>query len=228
MTGQRIIRQRVVEAALALEVVAVGVEEVGRLLRLAERFHAVLADFERERRGDVVHALLDELADTSQQSRALGRCGPPPLRPGGVCGAQRLVGIRGAGRRECSDLELAVRGTLGAQQLARAPLLAGDVQRVARAELVPGARHTGLEAFVQLLGRAEHGGVGELETHEQAPAAEFTEQSIEEVQGIGELALGNDERWREQDEIAPRREGYAGAHPRIEQPLQRRVPLRPR
>ena len=54
---QRIVRQLVLVAAVLLEVVGVVPEEIDRLLRLAERLHAVLADFERERGRDFVDAL---------------------------------------------------------------------------------------------------------------------------------------------------------------------------
>ena len=60
--AQRIVRERHVVALPALELGRVAREEVRGLLRLAERLHAVLADLERERGGDLVDALLDELA----------------------------------------------------------------------------------------------------------------------------------------------------------------------
>ena len=69
---QRIVRQRVIEVLLALEVVAVDVEEVRRLLHFAERFHAVLADLERERGADVDR----RAARSAARLCAAGACAP--------------------------------------------------------------------------------------------------------------------------------------------------------
>ena len=70
--------QRVIEAGVLFEVVGVVVEEVDRFLRFAERLHPVLADLQGQRRGDVVDALLHQVADLAQQARALGdrECAP--------------------------------------------------------------------------------------------------------------------------------------------------------
>jgi len=151
---------------LALELIAIHLEEVRRLLRLTERFHAVLADFQRECGGDVVDALLDEMAGVPQQASALGRGGVPPGGPGGVRGAQRGVGIGAGRRRELAEQLLIVGGIHLAQHGGRCPVFARDVQRVAPAEPTRDTGHGGLEALMQLFRRIEHRGVGELETHE--------------------------------------------------------------
>ena len=60
-------------AGVPFEVVRVVAEEIDGLLRFAERFHAVLADFERERGRDVVDPLLHDVGYASQQARTLAR-----------------------------------------------------------------------------------------------------------------------------------------------------------
>src|ERR1700757_3525404 len=91
------------EAAGALEVIAVGYEEIRRFLRLAERLHAVLPHFESEACGGVVDALLDQLADPPQQLCTGFHRSLLPRRPGAVRGAQRAIRIRRARGREGAD-----------------------------------------------------------------------------------------------------------------------------
>ncbi len=92
---QRVVRQLVLVAAVLLEVVGVVPEEVDRLLRLAERFHPVLADFEGECCCDFVDARFHDVRDTAQQAHSFAaRCGAPRR--------ERLVrGVHG-GAASCS------------------------------------------------------------------------------------------------------------------------------
>ena len=98
---QRIVRQRDVEAVVRLEIVGVEVEEVGGLLRLAQRLHAVLADLERERRGDVVDARsIDQSRDLLQQAHALGDGGAAPAGNAACAAANAAFDVLGVGERE--------------------------------------------------------------------------------------------------------------------------------
>ena len=89
-----------IEPALGFEAVAVDVEEVGRLLHFAKRLHAVLADLERHRGGDVIDALLDELGDPAQQADSFGRRRRAPTRKRLARGAHRLFDVLAVGLSE--------------------------------------------------------------------------------------------------------------------------------
>ena len=82
--GRRIVRQVELVALVGFEVVRVNVEEVHALLRLAERLEPVLADFERERGRDVVHALLEEAGDLAHERDARRHAGIAPGRGGAL------------------------------------------------------------------------------------------------------------------------------------------------
>ncbi len=76
--GDRIVRQVPLVGVVALELIGVDLEEVGRFLRLGERLQAILADLEHQGGGDVVDALGDQCADLARQlAAALRRRGAP-------------------------------------------------------------------------------------------------------------------------------------------------------
>ena len=102
---ERIVRQRVLEAVVRFEVVGVVVEEVDGLLRFAERLHAVLADFQRQRGGDVVDALPRIRSPTLRSSaRAFGDAACARQAGHAACAAaHRGVDVARVGERELAD-----------------------------------------------------------------------------------------------------------------------------
>ena len=154
-----------IEAAVLLEVVGVVVEEVDRLLRFAERFHAVLADFERERGGDVVDALLHQIAGLAQQRGALrdGQRAPRGIRL--VRGLHRRVDVLRVGEREFAEHEVGVDGTVLGRPFRRFAIHAVHEQRMALPEHRFETRQRSFELRVHLGGRVEHRRVGQAETH---------------------------------------------------------------
>ena len=162
---QRVVRQLVLVVTVLLEVVGVVPEEVHRLLRLAERFHAVLADFERECRGDFVDARFHDVRDTAQQAHSLaGRCGAPGrkrLVRGVHGGASVLLGRHG----ELPELDVAVDRAAAGHVVRGGRVRAIQEQRVTPAEHGAHGGQRSIEALVHLRRRIEHRGVGEAEAH---------------------------------------------------------------
>ncbi len=117
VAGERVVGQDVVVVPVPLVLRGVAGEEVGRLLGLAERLHAVLADLQGEGGADRVDALLEERRDAPARgararraaSRASRRRRPsPPPRRGprrrarrGGSGRARAAGPRGCASRTC-------------------------------------------------------------------------------------------------------------------------------
>ena len=89
---------------MLLEVVGVVAEEIDGLLRFAERLHAVLADFQRQRGGDVVDALLHEVADLAQQRARARRPGVARQAGKAACAAAIAASTSlGVGEREFAE-----------------------------------------------------------------------------------------------------------------------------
>jgi hypothetical protein len=70
-----------VESPTTFELIGVAVEEIGRLLRLAQGLHPVLPDFQGEGGRDVKDPLLDELPYPAQVFGAFSRRRLLPLCP---------------------------------------------------------------------------------------------------------------------------------------------------
>src|SRR4029077_13638701 len=100
----------------------------------AKRLHAVLADLESQRRGDVIDTLLDQLAHAAQQLRARIYGGALPRRPGIVRGTQRVIRATDVRRGELTQ-HLSVTGWIAlGQRLRCQTLLTRDVQWMPRAQ----------------------------------------------------------------------------------------------
>ena len=213
---QRIVRQGVVEAGVPFEVVGVVAEEVHRLLRLAQRLHAVLAHLERERRGDFVDALLHDVGDPPQLARALR---PPasrarPGRPPAPHASPRRRGRRRRPRTRPARSSLSIglrRATSPGQACRRRRRTARGAARAASA---PGAApRRSARAFLR---RVEHRRVGQAKAHDDVPCS-FRRGNDATAAGPagparGEVALADDQRRRQQDQVAARAEGNALGH----------------
>ncbi len=158
---------------VAFEVVGIEVEEIDRLLRFGQRFEAVLADFEHERGGDVVDALLHDRAGAADQGRALGGGRRAPGRIGRACRDHRGVGIVRVGQREGAEVHVAVDRTPAIRVVLGRPIGTADEERMAPAEACFDAGHRVFEALVHRFGRVVHGGVGQAETHGRPRVVSF-------------------------------------------------------
>ena len=154
-----------VKSAAALEFIGIAAEEVSGFLRLAECLHAILADLQRQCRGNTVDALLDELRDALQQLDARRQRAAPPRRPGALRRLHRRFNIGRAGQRERAQYLALIGRIAGFSQRARVVIGAIDVERLPGAQLGLGQAHRGFIAGVQLWRRIEHRGIGQLETH---------------------------------------------------------------
>ncbi len=74
------------EAALALHLVAVIAHEIDRLLRLADRLEARLADLDQAGDADIVFAAVEDVGGAAQRRHALGPGRGGPARRGGLGG----------------------------------------------------------------------------------------------------------------------------------------------
>jgi hypothetical protein len=160
-TRQRIVRQRAVETFVGLHLVAVPREQIGGLLHLAERLHAVLADFERDRGADLVDPLLDQCRHPPQQADPFA---PRRRRPAAECTDRRRHRIgpilcRAAGKAAQKTVTVDRRANLE-QRLSR-PRSAIDPLRKVTAEPAANARQRRVEPLVQFGRRIEHRRVGQ-------------------------------------------------------------------
>ncbi len=139
-------------AAMALEVVRIVTEEVDRLLRLAERFHAVLADLERKCCGNLIDTRLDDVGDATHQSQALrDRRGAPGRkrrlrRPHRASASSQEATAKSPSTRSLIDrtapLDIVRRGNVGAI----------DEQRMACTESRAHGRERRIEALMHRSG----------------------------------------------------------------------------
>ena len=99
---------RVVVAVVVLHRLRVVADQVGRLLDLAERLDAVLADLDRHR-GRVVHqAVADQLRGATQDRRGAPPGGRGPGRLRGAGGRDGVVDVGGRALRERAEEEVAI------------------------------------------------------------------------------------------------------------------------
>ena len=159
--GQRVIRQCAIETLVGLHLVAVPAEQVGGFLHLANGLHAVLADFERHRRADVVDALLDQRCDPSQQAHALA---PWRGRPGSLRVHRRRHGVSGVLRRaarKAAEEPAAVDRRAGLEICPSVARRSVDPLWIVPPELTAHAGERRVEPLVQLCRRIEHRRVGQ-------------------------------------------------------------------
>jgi hypothetical protein len=165
VAGERVIGQDVVVVPVPLELVGVAGEEVGRLLRLAERLHAVLADLEGEGGRDRVDALLEEGRHALHEAHALGRGRGPPAREGRLRRGHGPVHVAFVPEGEAAEDEPAVHRAALLVRPRGGHVPAVEVHRVGGAQARSYLRERRLEAGVHLLRGIEHGGVRQLEAH---------------------------------------------------------------
>ena len=150
------------ESVVRLHLVTVVGDKVRRLLRLAQRLHAILADLERKHGTESVDAFLDERDDTPQHAHAFL---PRQPRPRG----KRALRRRDGGLRvhvlpclEAAERDARIDRTRGGELARRAHVLSADQHRVLAVQLLPHLPHRGIEPRMQLRRRVEHRRIGQL------------------------------------------------------------------
>ena len=152
-----------VVAVVLLHRVAVVAQQVGRLLDLAERLDAVLADLEAHDRGLVHEAVADELGRAADDLETIAPGSRGPSRLGGTSRGDGVVDVLGRAGRERPDDEVAVdrRGHVERRR-AIAPG-AIDVVSIVAAEARPDPRRRLLEPAMEVLVVGAEGRVGDLD-----------------------------------------------------------------
>ena len=110
----------------SLHLVAVVADEVDRLLDLADRLHARLADLEQAGAGNLVFLALDAIGGAAQHRDALGPRPAAPVRIGGAGGRDGAVDRAARGGKEAAERPVAV--DRGGRRVTHAVLIlaAGD------------------------------------------------------------------------------------------------------
>jgi hypothetical protein len=166
--GQRIVGQGEVVALVALELGRVAGEEVRRLLRLAERLHAVLADLEGERRSDVVDPFLDQLRGSPDEPQTLLVRGHAPGRKCLLRRRHGALDVVGVPDRKVAKDHALIDGAAVFGGLLDLDVLTVEEHRMGGSEAGPDFSQGLFEAGVHLLRGIEHGRVGEFEGHDHS------------------------------------------------------------
>src|SRR6266498_5276821 len=151
------------EAVVALHLVAVVADQVGRLLHVAERLEAVLADLHGHQGGQLVGAVADQVRRAAQQGDAVPPRRARPGREGGPGRRDGVVDVALAGLVEAAEHKAGVVGAGEGEDGAVVARLAVDVDREGGPQPGPRGAHALLVGGVQLLVVGRQGGVGDAE-----------------------------------------------------------------
>jgi hypothetical protein len=159
--AQRVVGQAAVEARVFGHLVAVPADQVGRLLHLADGFHAVLADFQRHRGSELEDALFDQRSRSAQQVDALPVRHGCPTRRGSARGGHGVGGVDRGACRKAAQQQLMVDRRTQLEAAAAGTRLAADRHREIATQVLPHTDQRLVESPVQRRRRVEHGGVGQ-------------------------------------------------------------------
>ena len=168
--GDGIIRKRPVEPGALLHLVGIDLEEIGRLLDFAERFHPILAHLQRGRGGNVIDALLDQAGRFAQHRDALAPGSGAPAFECFGCRPHGPVHLGGPGDLKLSQDPALIDGTAFDGFPVRENIASADEQRMLAALRLTDAHQRTVEQLMQLGRSSEHGGVSQLESgHRNIP-----------------------------------------------------------
>ena len=151
------------EALVLLHVIAVGADEIGRLLHIAQSLQAILAHFQAVHRGNVEEPLADERGHFAQQGNALLPGRGAPGREGGARRLDRPVDVAGCAVLEVAHDHAGVDGAVGG--IGAAPRQPTG-RRCTSGASCPGWRalRDGIfVVFVEQRVRAAQGGIGDFD-----------------------------------------------------------------
>ena len=136
---------------------AIHGEEVRGFLHFAQRFHAILAHFERNRCRNIVNTLFDEFGRAAQDAVSSLDWGATPARKRRLRSGHRQIRLLNRRLWESSEHVVAIDGRAQLLRDFRRAVRSVDEVRVYLAELATHARQCRLEPLVQLGGGIEHG-----------------------------------------------------------------------
>ncbi len=151
------------EALVLLHVIAIGADEIGRLLHIAQGLQAILAHFQAVHRGNVEEPLADQRGHFAQQGNALRPGGGAPGREGGAGRLDRPVDVAGIAVLEVAHDHAGVDGAVGGIGALRGNPLAANVHLVRLAQAETGLRDGIFVVFVEQRIRAAQGGIGDFD-----------------------------------------------------------------
>ncbi len=169
-----------------------------------------------ERRGDVVDALLHDVARPCAAARARSATGVARQAGNAACAPRQSRPRRppASRQREAAERQLACRSGCAARSCrGAATSLPSTNSACVCAEPAAHGRERRLEALVHLLGRIEHRGVGQAESSWRTPLQWTRKKRASSRsstrQRVGQLGSVDDERRREDQEVAARAERHA-------------------
>ena len=166
-----IIRKRPNESGTLLHLVGIDLEKIGRLLDFAQRFHSILADFQRRRGGNVVDTLLDQPGRLAHQRDPAAPVGGTPALECIGCRPHGSVHLGGPGDLKLSQDPSSIDGAAFEGFSIREDIASADEQSMLAALRLADPNQRAVEQFMQLGRSGEHGGVGQLESgHRNIPS----------------------------------------------------------